>query len=157
MFGAVGAVDPIGVAVDSVGAVGSVAVDSVGVAVDMAVGVSVDSVGVTVDSVLRMTIDSVGVAVHAVGAGIGAHATLDLIQGRGDDGVLTLWRNEIVDDVLDEDSLALRQGKYLTRNTTKQHAWLAPQLLGSVSELGHPLVMAYVHGNIMGRENRGGR
>lgn len=60
-------------------------------------------------AVLRLAVDTSGVngCGITIGMFLGAYATFDFLEGRSDAGGLAVGRDEVVDDVLDEDSLAL--------------------------------------------------
>lgn len=58
---------------------------------------------------LRLAVDTGRVNGRSITIGmfLGAYATFDFLEGRSDAGGLAVGRDEVVDDVLDEDSLAL--------------------------------------------------
>lgn len=58
---------------------------------------------------LRLAVDTTGVNGRSITIGmfLGAYATFDLLERRSDAGGLAVGRDEVVDDVLDENSLAL--------------------------------------------------
>lgn len=97
----VGSDSTIGAVGDSVGA----AVAHRAVGVRYTVGRGAVGVGVSVD-----------ITVHAVGdLAVGADTALDATQRRSNTGWKVIWWEEVVVDVLDEDSLALHTGKYFPR------------------------------------------
>jgi len=93
---------PIGAIADTVG----VAVDTIGRPVHRAVGAVANTVGRGVSVGVSSTVGTI----HAIGLLlilVGAHTALDTSQRGSNAGGLAIWREQIVVDILDENSLSL--------------------------------------------------